>query len=674
MKKHVLFLFATLLSLAASAEKVKIDGIWYNLITETHTAKVTSSDDIEYSGSITIPATVTHEGVDYNVTSIGNSAFIGCSITAINIPESVTSIGSYAFMYCSSLTAITLPEGVTSIGDYAFSNCYGLTSITIPENSQLTSIGERAFQYCTSLTAITLPESVTSIGREAFFGCSNLCNVRIYAEEVPSTGEYPFGAYAILTVPSAALENYKITAPWGYFAIIKTFETQILKEVDELSNEKLYYVAQPYRNATSWAVETGGTSMKSNNELGITVDSSDPRQQFAFITPDNGDTRYLYHPAEKKFVCKNGSLSTTPVDAVFFKDGAYAASFVVYFDNEHYINVNGISQMVINSWSYADGGNSSVILPVGDFDPAEALKAFQITTNVSLNETKVTLSVGEESTLIATVVSENDAELTVTWSTSNSDVVTVSEGVVTAVAPGAATITATANDGSGVSAQCEVTVTRTAKVEIDDIWYNLVPKAKTAEVTYKGDDPYQGGWYSGSITLPTTITYDGVQYSVTSIGEYAFRSCSSLTTITIPEGVTSIGYEAFYECFSLTAIVLPEKLKSVGSKAFANCTKLLDVYCYAETVPGTYTDAFDGSDIEYATLHVPERAVESYKSITPWCNFGKIVPLTDTDAGIENSEIRNENSTLIYDLNGRRVAHPMKSGIYIIGSKKVVIK
>ena len=113
-KKVLVALFAILLPLVASAEKVEIDGIWYNLVSKAKQAEVTFKGDSynsykEYSGSITIPATVTYDGVAYSVTSIGEAAFYGCSLTAITIPEGVTSIGDEAFCICESLTSITLP-------------------------------------------------------------------------------------------------------------------------------------------------------------------------------------------------------------------------------------------------------------------------------------------------------------------------------------------------------------------------------------------------------------------------------------------------------------------------------------------------------------------------------------------------------------------------------------
>lgn len=79
-------------------------------------------------------------------------------------------------------------------------------------------------------------------------------------------------------------------------------------------------------------------------------------------------------------------------------------------------------------------------------------------------------------------------------------------------------------------------------VEIDGIYYNLVTETKQAEVT---ENPNK---YSGTVTIPESVTYNGVTYSVTSIGDYAFRLCSGLTSVTIGKGVKTIEYGAFSNC------------------------------------------------------------------------------------------------------------------------------
>ena len=138
------------------------------------------------SGEITIPETL--EG--YPVTSIGNSAFVGCTrLTSITIPDSVTSIGNRAFYNCTGLTSITIPDSVTSIGNSAFSYCTGLTSITIPDS--VTSIGHYTFYNCTGLTSITIPDSVTYIGYQTFYNCTGLTSITI-PDSVTTIGDYAF--------------------------------------------------------------------------------------------------------------------------------------------------------------------------------------------------------------------------------------------------------------------------------------------------------------------------------------------------------------------------------------------------------------------------------------------------------------------------------------------------
>ena len=120
-------------------------------------------------------------------------------------------------------------------------------------------------------------------------------------------------------------------------------------------------------------------------------------------------------------------------------------------------------------------------------------------------------------------------------------------------------------------------------VEIDGIYYDLVSKVKQAEVTKK-----PSGKYSGSIVIPSVVTYNGEEYSVTSIGIDAFAWCSGLTSVTIPNSVTSIGIEAFHGCSGLTSVTIPNSVTSIGGAAFYGCTGLTSV-----TIPNSVTSIGD---------------------------------------------------------------------------------
>ena len=154
----------------------------------------------------------------------------------------------------------------------------------------------------------------------------------------------------------------EVIAVIGFATYTATYTEQRIMPV--LSNDEVYHIIQPYRNNTAWAVERGGTQMLSNMQIGAENKSDDPRQQFAFLTFDNGETYYLYHEAEQKYISKGGQLVDVAVDPVYFKRGAYESTFMVYFDADHYVNVNDYGNLVIDYWKTPDGGNSCVITAV----------------------------------------------------------------------------------------------------------------------------------------------------------------------------------------------------------------------------------------------------------------------------------------------------------------------
>lgn len=223
-----------------SISNFAVDSIYYVIANEKEkSVYVTYSGNTyyevanEYSGEVTIPSTVTYEGITYNVKAIGNNAFRDCkNLTGVVIPESVTSIGSCAFEFCSSLTRITggenirnigayafqycdiedlhIPSSLEYIGDYAFTHNYRLKSITVssdnktytmPEGSNvlirtasnsvvlginkvvipegIRRIENGAFNGIRTITSITIPASLQSIGNWAFDACDALQDVYI---------------------------------------------------------------------------------------------------------------------------------------------------------------------------------------------------------------------------------------------------------------------------------------------------------------------------------------------------------------------------------------------------------------------------------------------------------------------------------------------------------------
>ena len=243
-----------------------VGGIGYKSISGadvevTRLNSLTAPD--EYTGDVVIPSTVTYQGYTYNVVSIGERAFKGCTrINSVTMPESVTKIGKNAFQetslqsitiganvreiceeafiynvvlktvvisdrvekigskafFASTVENISFGRNLKEIGNAAFYDCDKLTRVRLSDS--VSKIGDYAFQSCNELYSITLGESTARIGFKAFANCPKLKYVMCKAESVPVAASNAFSDDPIdeLRVPGFAIDFYMALPPWKFFA------------------------------------------------------------------------------------------------------------------------------------------------------------------------------------------------------------------------------------------------------------------------------------------------------------------------------------------------------------------------------------------------------------------------------------------------------------------------
>ena len=177
------------------------DGIFYKITGEDKVSVCSETSDYNtynYYNDITIPATVTHEGVTYMVTAIDDHAFDHCSdLRSITIGAYITSIGDYAFYYCNQLTSVTVGDYVITIGESAFAGCSALSTVKL--GSGLKQIGAGAFHAC-ALQSVTCKAATPPVIADeyCFLGC-----------ETKTLYVYP-----------AVLDSYKTADYWKLFGNI----------------------------------------------------------------------------------------------------------------------------------------------------------------------------------------------------------------------------------------------------------------------------------------------------------------------------------------------------------------------------------------------------------------------------------------------------------------------
>ncbi len=230
MKTLAVFLAVMATSLLRAAD-FKSGDLYYNITSgsEPYSVEVTyqstTSDNYQGVTAVTIPNSVSYNGIDYVITGIGERAFYGCSsLESIEIPVGVTLIGDQALSECSALTAITWnakncgqiwvnltpPSPLPGmVGNPVLEDAFDgireqITSFTLGDGVE--RIPDHLCREMSSLKSITLPKNLKTIGTAAFLDCSSLASITIVAfgSALVSIGEYAFAycpSITSLTIP-----------------------------------------------------------------------------------------------------------------------------------------------------------------------------------------------------------------------------------------------------------------------------------------------------------------------------------------------------------------------------------------------------------------------------------------------------------------------------------------
>ena len=449
--------------LTASAEKIdtSIGDLKYQVDTETKEATVTGGVGKNLY-SVSIPDSIGYDNINYPITHIGkeafrsyrglttvslgnclkvieDNAFEGCvELVKLGMPNSLETIKGGAFASCG-FSVVEISDGVKEIGENAFSRNSTLNSVKIGKS--VTTIGRQAFSECPALTSVTLGENLKFIKTSAFERCTVLSDIILPSSlQVIDSRAFHSTALVSVSVPSSVV-NIGKDAFNDIYALkeIKVDEANtVYSDIDGVLCSKTKTVLLRYPNS-------------------------------------KGKTYTVPNTIKKIY---DGAFSYCPeLETVVFP------ASVISFGNNIFASNSKLKSITILNPEPATLESSFNVSDVFILVPKQSVNLYRntyrwrdmnikaigsIAENITMGAAELTLEVGSESQLQCTVSPETAENKTVTWNTTDANVVTVDEmGNLIAVSEGEAIVSATTNDGTNLVANCKIKVVGAKATDIN---------------------------------------------------------------------------------------------------------------------------------------------------------------------------------------------------------------
>lgn len=596
--KKLLLLLALLLPSLIKAETICVDGLYYEIVsdsesdTNTAYARLVAPETGKYSGDIVIPEKISYNDLEYPVSAVSDNSFAwGSNLISVKFLSKFTSLPHQCFYDIRTLTSVKLPSELTTLPDSCFNFCTSLKEIELP--ASLTSIGYGCFDNCWSLDRISVPAEVTSIGAWSisrtgikyidFEESEKILSVGYVAlEGIPTikfqrpvqfyNSNYSMGLRSlILGNKASAILGISLSNESKLKQIIS--QSSIPPSIEKLSpsqydNVKLYIPSEAinnYLDDENWAFFKNVIPLDRNideYQLSISTDS---------IVLNVGEKYKLFYEISPQ-IDTDVFVYTTSFDS--------DDNFIEIDGNTVYAKKPGTGQITVISGlnGQIKTCNVSVIQPV---------------TSIVLNKSSMTLNHGKTGRLFVNLSPVDASDQSIIWSSSDSSVATVEDGVVYAEGVGECLIFATAHNG--MTASCAVTVLPTLVenliIEPDPVIGNV------------GDEVQLNLTIIPEVVTDNTVTWSSDNTEIASVDENGLLSLNGIGECT----VTVMANDESNISRTCSVQVLPILVDSIAlNPNLIKPVKDLEVQIEATVLPENATEkilAWESDNPDVATVN-----------------------------------------------------------------------